>query len=42
MGHKKYGVKPIEWWKHMTWAKKVMNRKVRRLSKKIKNELYVT
>jgi len=37
MAHKKYGVKPTEWWKHMKWAKKVMNKKLRQLAKKLKN-----
>ncbi len=40
MASKKYGVAPIEWWKHMKWAKKVMNKKLRKLGQKlIKNEI---
>lgn len=33
MGSKRYGIKPIEWWKHMKWHKKTMNKKLRQLGK---------
>lgn len=41
MASKRYGVKPTEWWKHMKWAKKVMNKKLRKFGKYIiKKEYY--
>ena len=36
MGHVKYNVKQREWWKHMKFFKKILNKKVRQLGKKIK------
>lgn len=35
MAHKKYGVQPLEWWKHMRFLKKSQNKKVRKISKEL-------
>jgi hypothetical protein len=29
MAHKKFGVKPAEWWKHMRWMKRPQEKRVR-------------
>lgn len=39
MAHKKFGVRPAEWWKHMRWMKRYQEKRVRADSKKrIKEE----
>ena len=30
MASKRHGVKPTEWWKHLRWAKRVNNKRVRK------------
>ncbi len=34
MASKKHGVKPSEWWKHLRWAKRLNNKRVRKDGRK--------
>lgn len=38
MAHKKFGVKPREWWKHMRGAKRPQEKRVRGDAKKVIKE----
>lgn len=34
MAHKKFGVKPPEWWKHLRWQKRPAEKRTRKDGKK--------